>query len=164
MGMVLCLRLASSDDISRLTAAPDQIYDFIVSEEGYHSGGSLEFDKEWHAVHFLLTKSAGSTDNPLSILLGSGTELGPDHGYGPAWLTSADKLAEFSDAISKVSNETLIAEYDSVQLVQEEVYLGETLNEEGPEALEFLIEHVDKLRKYAAYGKSINSALFSVIT
>jgi Domain of unknown function (DUF1877) len=164
MGMVMCLRLASPTDVARLFDSPDDIFDFVNSEEGYRSEESLDFDKEWHAVHFLLTKSGGATDNPLSLLIGNHPEVGPDHGYGAAWLAPAEALAAFHDALAIESNEALVAAYDSAAMVAEDVYIAETLHEEGEEALGFLLQHVDRLRVFAARGKAAGSAMFGLLT
>jgi Domain of unknown function (DUF1877) len=162
--MVMCLRLASPDDVDRLVGSPDDVFDFVNSDEAYQSGTSLDFDKEWHAVHFLLTKSGGATDDALSLLIGNHPEVGPDHGYGPAWLAPAEKLAAFHDALAVISNEALAAAYDSAAMVAEDVYIADTLHEEGEESVGFLLEHVDKLRTFSARGKATGSAMFGLLT
>ncbi len=164
MGMVMCLRLASPADVDRLKGAPDEIYDFVNDESAYKSGESLDFDKEWHAVHFLLTQSGGATDDALSLLIGNNSEIGPDHGYGPAWLISAEKLAAFHDALARVSNTTLAESYDSAAMVADDVYIADVLHEEGEEALGFLLAHVDRLREFSARGKAVGSAVFGLLT
>ncbi|WP_252492921.1 DUF1877 family protein, partial [Escherichia coli] len=82
MGMVVYLYRATADEVAGLAAAPDMVHETIFAED---AGERLvDFDKAWHALHFMLTGDAGSTDHPLSILVGTDEELiGTDeHGFG----------------------------------------------------------------------------------
>jgi hypothetical protein len=164
MGMVWVSTLASDQQVADLRREPAGIYDFVNSEEAYNTGAQIDLDKQWHAVHFLLTGSAEATDSPLSIILGNFEEVGPDIAYGPSWLIPRESLAAFHEAISDLSNEDLAKRYDPRAMVKEQVYIAEALAEEGDEALQFLLEDVERLRAFAAKGAAESMNAFGLIT
>ena len=164
MSMVWVLALASDEQGAALRADPSGIYDFVNGDESYGSHRSLDLDKQWHAVHFLLTGSAGATDNPLSLIIGNFEEIGPDNGYGAAWFVPKGFIAEFDRALSAQSNAEIAARYDAAAMVREEVYIADVLEEEGDEGLQFLIEDIERLRTFAHRAAAEGANAFGLIT
>jgi hypothetical protein len=164
MGMVWVMTRASDDEAATLRDDPASIYDFINSTAAYESGRGLDLDKQWHAIHFLLTGSAGATSSPLSLILGTFEEVGPDHGYGPAWFVPNASLVALNEALGALTDEQWARKYDSALAVEEQVYLAETLEEEGEEALEFLAADIKRLRAFVADAATAGDHAFAVIT
>jgi hypothetical protein len=164
MGMVWVSRLASDFEVARLRRNPDTIFDFVNSAEAYGTGDQIDLEKHWHAIHFLLTGSAGSTESPLSMILGNFEELGPDFGYGPAWLAPRDLLRGFHAALSSVSQEDLAARYDPDAMVRAQVYIAHSLADEGEEGLQFLLEDIERLRAFATKGAAGSMNAVGLIT
>ncbi|WP_066648257.1 MULTISPECIES: YfbM family protein [Sphingomonas] len=164
MGMVWVLATASDEQVATLRADPSGLYDFVNSEEAYESGRSLELDKQWHAVHFLLTGSAGATDDPLSLIIGTFEEIGPDNGYGPAWFVPKRFIGEFDRTLSAQSNAEIAARYDAAAMVREDVYIADALEEEGEEGLQFLMEDIDRLRTFVTRAAAEGANAFGLIT
>lgn len=164
MGMVWVMARASDSDVAALRATPDAIYDFVNSEEADAAGRSFDLDKEWHAVHFLLTGSPDVVRGPLGLILGEFEEVGPDHGYGPAWLIPAEALRAFNDALSMHSDEEWARRYDAAAAISGKVYLAETLADEGEEAIGFLQADVARLRSFVSAAVDANDNAFALIT
>jgi hypothetical protein len=164
MGMVWVARLANDLEVARLRRNPDTICDFVNSAEAYATGDTIDLEKHWHAIHFLLTGSSGATESPLSMILGNFEEVGPDYGYGPAWFAPRDVLQGFHAALSSLSQEDLAARYDPDAMVRAQVYIAHSLADEGEEGLKFLLEDIERLRAFAAKGAAGSMNAFGLIT
>lgn len=164
MGMVWLMTRASDAQMAEQFADPSHVYDFVNSDEGDQAGRVLDLDKQWHAVHFLLTGSAGPTDNPLSLIVGRFEEIGPDNGYGAAWFIPKEALTAFDRALAGLTDEQWAARYDAVAAVAEQVYLAETLQDEGDEVLTFLADDIARLRAFVAAAVRVGDNAFAVIT
>lgn len=164
MGMVWVARLADDARTAQIMANPNSAYDFINSAGSADGESIVDLDKEWHAVHHLLTGSTEPADVPLSLILGNFEEVGADNGYGPAWFVPPHALRAFSEALSSLDEAELRKRYDPGAMVQEQVYIGEMYRDEGEEGLGFLLERVDELRQFAARGVSAGMGAFAVIT
>ncbi len=164
MGMIWVMARASDHEVAALRADPESIYDFVYSEEAHTAGRSIDLDKEWHAVHFLLTGTADVVNGPLGLILGMFEEVGPDHGYGPAWFIPAKAVCAFHTALSAHSDEEWARRYDAAAAVSDQVYLAEALADEGEEALGFLQADVARLRAFVSAAVDANDNAFALIT
>ena len=150
MGMVIYLRRASSADISRLRVDPAD-WETFAFEEGQSGVDLIEFDKAWHALHFMLTGSAGGTGNPLGIIAEDGEMLGTDeHGFGGFSVISPSQMQAFHEALQKLSDSELEGRYDPTTMAREDVYLADLFVDEGAEALEYVMQGVPDLRRFSA--------------
>ena len=150
MGMVAYLCRASADEVGAVRNNPDSVDDFIFDDA--RAGRCVDFDKAWHALHFMLTGEAGSTDHPLNLLVASDPELeGTDElGFGGYWLTEPDRVRRFSAALSEISDVDLAGRYDPAAMVAEDIYLSDVFEDEGLEALPYVLQGVAGLRRLAA--------------
>ncbi|GAA4040646.1 YfbM family protein [Parerythrobacter jejuensis] len=164
MGMVWVARLADDGEVASIRANPDGAYDFIQPEEGWETAPIIDLDKEWHAIHFLLTQSAGPTNDPLSLILGDFEEIGEDNGYGPVFYIPNQSLKAFSNMAKALSESELKKRYDTQAMVEQQIYLGEMYHEEGEEGLNFLTQRLDELKEFAAKAASGDLSAFAVIT
>lgn len=164
MGMVWVMARASDEEAAALRSDPASIDDFVNSIEAYDSGRAIDLDKQWHGVHFMLTGSAGATNSPLSLIIGGFEEVGPDNGYGAAWFVPKASIAKFDRALAIVTDEQLAAQYDPAAMVDEQVYLADMFQEEGAEALQFLLEDIARLRTFVAEAAASGDNAFALIT
>jgi hypothetical protein len=165
--MVWVARLANQDQTAEIMADPNSAYDFINPEQGYGEGGAadvLDLDKEWHATHHLLTGSAERVEDPLGLILANFEEVGEDNGYGPAWYVSPDRLRAFHEALAALDAASLRGGYDPDAMAREQVYLGDTFQDEGEEGLGFLLDRIEALRRFAARAVASGSGAFVVVT
>ncbi|MEM6586593.1 MAG: YfbM family protein [Pseudomonadota bacterium] len=163
MGMVWIARQADENEVAAVRSDPDSVMDFLDPED-WDTAPIIDLDKEWHALHFLLTQSAGPTSDPLSLVLGNHEEIGEDVGYGPAFLISAKSVKAFSEAVQTIDEAALKQRYDTKAMVAQQVYLGESYDHEGEQGLEFLTDRLNELRDFAAKATAGGFGLIAVIT
>ena len=150
MGMVIYLRRASPADIARLTSDAADWEDFAF-EQGDPVADLIDFDKAWHALHYMLTVAEYDTVNPLGIIAGNGEMFGTDeNGYGGFSIISPDAMAAFNTALSALSDEALAKRYDPAAMAKADIYLSDVFLDEGNEALEYVVQGLPRLRIFAA--------------
>lgn len=149
MSMVVYLRRSSPDEVARLEQNPDAVDDLFFGDD--FSVKSVNFDKAWHALHFMLTGNSGSVDAPLNLLVASDAELrGTDElGLGGYWLADPDRVQRFASALSELSDETIASRYDPVTLKAEHVYLSDVFEDEGTKVLPYVLQAMPALRSLA---------------
>jgi Domain of unknown function (DUF1877) len=145
MGMVLYLRRMVDDAVPD---DPEAFYeDFFFSEEAEAAGDLIDFDKAWHALHFLLTGSADETDDPL-CLYGRGRPIAEDNGYGPPLLMSAEEMRAFHDAFAVLSDDELRRRYDPKAMLSAGIYMADALVD-GAEGWDYVSQGIPALRRFA---------------
>jgi hypothetical protein len=175
MGMVWIARLADDEQTAGLRANPDTLADFISGEEldwstvperqkALDPEVPFDVDKQWHAIHYLLTGSADPVDHPLGVIMGIFEEVGEDEGYGPPWFISAAQLKASHDALLGLSDDELRRRYDPQAMVRDDVYIAGALVEEGAEGLGFLLKDIQRLRAFVRAGAERSLNAFAFIT
>jgi hypothetical protein len=164
MGMVWVATLTTDQELMAVRQSPDSAYDYVNSDSAYQSGRQIDLDKQWHGVHHLLTGSAGATDDPLSIIIGGFEEVGPDNGYGPAWIIPAEAIASCHARLSLLGDDELRTRFDPQAMAIENVYLADLFIEEGDEALGFLMEDIRRLRAFVAKAAAQSLNAIALIT
>jgi Domain of unknown function (DUF1877) len=131
-----------------------------VNDETLQNGElyeSLELDKAWHGLHFLLSGSASQGAEPSQFLL-SGTLL-PEVSEQVA-VHRHSAVEAFSKFLQSVSNDVLAARYDPRRMQELEIYPEIWTDEEG---LSFILRLVDPLRAFIARHASLGHAMLVVI-
>lgn len=77
-----------------------------------------ELDKQWSAVHFLLTGKVEPFNSPLSWAIFGERRVAPNLGYGGDYV-SARATAKIARAFQDYSLERLLSEYTPEQLVEQ---------------------------------------------
>ena len=160
MGMVLYVRRLGEDAIP---GDPDEFGEFFFDEGAEDAGDLIDFDKAWHALHFVLTGSADGTDSPLSLLLGKGEPAGEDGGYGPPLLVSAAEMRQFHEALAGLSDEDLRQRYDPRAMLAADVYLADALAEEE-DGWDYVAQGIPALRRLAERCAQQNSGAIIFIS
>ena len=98
------------------------------SDELRSSDRYLSIDKDWHALHALLT---GEISNPSSIqpvppplgnVVMGGTETPFDSTYGKVRFLKPEEVREVADALSQISVQDLQSPFDPIAFTKSEVY------------------------------------------
>lgn len=164
MGMVLYLRPVVESEAQAIADDSEQFEDFMFSEEADEGEGVVDFDKAWHAVHFLLTGSAGATDSPLSVIIGPGEPVGHDVGFGPPDLISPEQIRALRDALRTVSDDQLRERYNPKAMADAQVYLADAFIEEPTdESWEYVAQGLPAFRMFAENAASRGLAAFRMI-
>lgn len=154
MSMMACVVMAQDGQLEQLLEDPDGIDDFLDEEPT-----TLELEKAWHGLHWLLTGSADGGDPPLCFLLMGGEPVGDvDMGYGPARALSSELVARWSAALSAIAPDELAERFDAQAMVDAEIYPGNWLNEEVDE-LEYLMQAFESLREFVSKASEKRSGL-----
>jgi hypothetical protein len=92
------------------TAAPDLFIDdgllghAATGSSPSISRATLDVDKAWHGLHYVLTGSEWAADSVLGQIVLGGTELGEDDlGYGPARYLTPDEVVRSSSALAELT-------------------------------------------------------------
>ncbi len=151
MGMVLYLRRVTQKglDVLATTTDPDSFQDLYFHDAAQRNGDIVDFDKAWHALHFLLTEEIGSSDHPLGIMLHEGEPVGQDFGYGSATLVPATMMQSFNNALRELSDEQIKFKFDEITKWPEDVYFGDWFDEEGSEGWDYIEQALPDLRSFA---------------
>lgn len=116
MGLLTCIHAATSDDLLRFTGDPDALMDFFETAED-----TVDLDKAWHAIHFLLTGSPSETIFPLGFILGGGFQLGGDD-YDDVRYFTPEQVAIISSSLAEHPVEALLARYDGRAMGAADIY------------------------------------------
>lgn len=125
MGIVCELRQIDASEIDPLLANPDQIEDLMDPAEygSEEQGSSVDLDKSWHAIHYLLTGTADEGTPPLSYLLYGGEDVGDiDLGYGPARVLRPPEVQSFDTALSNISSEEMRRRFNPKAMMAADIY------------------------------------------
>ena len=96
-------------------------------QRGREDTSRTDLDKEWHALHFLLTgESSMDTEHrpndPLHNVVMGGYETELVTGYGPARLLEVDDVSAIAEALGQVSVEDLRRRFSAEAFNAEEIY------------------------------------------
>lgn len=146
MGMVGCFTAISEMNLQRLQDDPDIIEQFIDPDDGASTPPpSLDVDKAWHGIHYLLTGTAYGGDEPLSLAVIGGEEIGPEVGYGSARFLTPSQVSRVASALAEVSTEDLKKRFNPQDMTAKEIYPDDIWVRDGDVALDYLLEWYEPL-------------------
>jgi hypothetical protein len=150
MGMVMYLRRASPSDVAALRTNPAGLSDFAF-EQG-DVADLVDFDKAWHALHFLLTGAPYDTDSPLGIIAGEAEKVSDGELVGDeCWIITPDAMKAFDSAFRQIDRSALASRYDISAMMEHDIYLADAFEEDGDEdALDYILQGVPALRRFSA--------------
>ncbi|MEN3747149.1 YfbM family protein [Sphingomonas sp. HF-S3] len=149
MGMVVYLRRLTAEQLKGIQENPEDLERFVFS--GEDGTEVIDFDKAWHALHFMMTGNAGMTSHPLSVLVADDRNMiGTDElGLGGYWLLDPQRVDQFARTLEQLSDDDLIKTFDPTRMVADNVYLSEFFVEEAEEALPYIMQGVPRFRAFA---------------
>ena len=96
MGMIWVGYRREEEAARRILEDADLVDELLESDDDVTS---VDLDKAWHGIHWLLTGSAGPGTEVVSSAIFGGEPLGEDLGYGPGRLLSAQSVAAVAAAL-----------------------------------------------------------------
>jgi len=147
MGMICSIHAATEDDMRRFSGNVDDLFEFFEESED-----TIDLDKSWHAIHFLLTGSVWEGEPPLNFIIGGGTSIeDSDGGYGEARFFRKAEVAAISSSLAAISVESLLARYDGKALTAADIYPSIWARpDEQEENLNYIRENYSELQTYLA--------------
>ncbi|MFN8507388.1 MAG: YfbM family protein [Dehalococcoidia bacterium] len=113
--------------------------------DGLEGAPTLDIDKAWHGLHFLLTGSVDESPGPLGDAVMGGREFGPDLGYGPMRSLDAARVAETSAALDALTAAEVEARYEASAMERAGVYPG---GWSSPGSRQWLLETFEDVRGF----------------
>lgn len=97
---------------------------WAIIDAGRAAPESVDLDKAWHGIHWLLTGDVAGGDRPLADAIFGGEEFGEDADYGrPRWL-DATRTSAVSQALTAVDVADLRDRFDPDTMLEEGIYPG----------------------------------------
>lgn len=125
------------------------------------AGHSVSLDKAWHGLHYLLCGRLEPSAGPLGQAVFGGSDIGEDHGYGPARWFDPAQVAEMAGALRSPGLEkTLRARFDAAAMTELGVYPGSW---DAAEDRTWLIEAFRTLRDFYAAASRAKHAVVTLI-
>jgi hypothetical protein len=157
-GMRMSLYVLSADEARALTPAK-----VVALLEETSDSRTLDIDKAWHGIHYLLTGSGNPTRDVRSLAIFGGKEVGDDLGYGPARLLSPAEVKEIARVLKDESVEKLSSRYDPKKMEKLQIY-PEIWVRDGKEAFDYLAKYYRKLAAFYEKAAASGSAMLLVIS
>ncbi len=183
MSMLFSLRRISKEQANSLAQDSGDIYFFLHGNDPYEppkgffqkllgskketkshrkwnppeDGSILDLDKNWHVIHYLLSRTPWEGPMPQASLMG-GTELGNvDVGYGPARLLDSQQIKEFLSYLGSLSEIEFGTGVTASELEENEIYGAyPEWSSEDPKAL---WEYVEELKAFLSRAKSAEESV-----
>lgn len=157
MEMLCTLRSATEAQREALLKAPERLEAFLDDEEDFgDTEGSkfleLDIGETWHGLQYLLTETAWEGTAPLDFLVRGGEDVGDiPSDEGTARIFRPAEVKKLSEALQKLSLDTLRKRFDTGTLQRLDIYPGmwdEPPDDEDP--LEELLSYFAELRKFVS--------------
>lgn len=159
MGMVWVGYRREESEAKELLEEPEGVDELLESDD---DDTSVDLDKAWHGLHWLLTTSVDTVPgDPLSDVIFGGEGVGEDLGYGPPRLLRAARVQVVADALARVDRASLRARMDSEAMEAAEVY--PMIWDEDDVFDSYLGPAYDSLRDFYAAAAGANEAVIQTL-
>jgi hypothetical protein len=146
MGMIGYFAAIDASALAGIQADPSLMEEFLYPDDGdSEPENSLDVDKSWHAIHYMLTGTADGGHGPLAMTVLGGEELGDDMGMGPARFLSPQQVKEVADALAKLTLEQFANNYKPAEMTAMQIYPDVIWERDGQEGLDYVIENFQQL-------------------
>jgi len=125
-----------------------------VPPDDYQPGSrqpTIDFDKAWQPLHYLLTGAAWDGDEPACFITSGGEQLGDEElGYSSIRALSPAQVRQFDAVLHQLTHEELRQRYDPERMVALGIYATKSglLGAHAQKELESLLELFDQLRAF----------------
>jgi hypothetical protein len=157
MSMIGYLRLVSESVVDGLAHFDDEEIAEYLFPDDESSDETLDIDKAWHAVHFLLCGSADPGPSTFASAILGGDPVGPDLGYGPTRYLSAERVREVAAALETIGRSELEKRYDADALNSDCIY--PEMWDTEPGVLDFIGGNYENVRELYMRGRENGQAM-----
>ena len=131
----------------------DVLYPDPEPEE--YAAKSLDIDKTWHVIHFLLNDHPLEGKSPLfEAVLGGEPLSEEDVGYGPARYLRPAQVSATAEALQRISSEQLWSRYEESRVRQADIYWTD-----DPESKSYALENYQALREFFVAAAQAKEAM-----
>jgi hypothetical protein len=161
MSMIGSFLQLSPTELQMLIDDPSLVESFIYPDGEEHPS-SIDVDKAWHGIHFMLTGDAWGGGPPLCNVVLGGTEIGDDIGYGPARYITADEVRAAADVLRELPSKEFARRFDSAAMSENEIY--PEIWDEVQESLDYLMSNYELVRDYYSAAASKGNAMLKYLS
>jgi hypothetical protein len=159
MSMIAVFKQITPEQLNELIANPDLVEELIFNEE--EDDDSIDIDKAWHGIHFLLNNDPWDGEEPLKFTILGKYEIGEDVGYGPAHYLTSEDVKTITKALSNISAEALKSKFDADKMIKADIYPSVW---EEEDVVEYLIEYYKVLVDYYNDAAEKGNAMLMSLT
>jgi hypothetical protein len=142
MGMIGTFVAVAPSRLVQLIAEPDTVIGFLFPDEDVEPPNSLDVDKAWQGLHFLLTGHPWEGDPPLALAVLGGTDLETEDDEITIRYLTPDQVRRVADALRVTPRSQLEVNFHPAALKAADIYpsLGTR-----PEDQEYVLSYYDEL-------------------
>ncbi|MEZ0205581.1 YfbM family protein [Ideonella sp.] len=149
MGMAAFFAAVSPTELARLQADPSLVEEFLFPDDGdSEPDNSMDVDKAWHAIHFMLTGTADAGAEPWSLAVLGGEPIGDDLGDGPARFLTPAQVRQVAEALSALPIDEFAARYAPAAMEAAQIYPDGIWMRDGDDALDYVLENYAPLVQF----------------
>ena len=137
---------------------PDLVDDLLESDD---DDTSVDLDKAWHGLHWLLTAGGGDPEGALSDVIFGGQGIGEDLGFGPARVLATDRVQAVAQALAQLEVTSLRSRMDAKAMEAAEVY--PMIWDEDDVFDSYLAPAYHRLRGFYSAAATANEAVIQTI-
>lgn len=130
------------NEAAELARSPQGMEFLLESDDD----SSVDLDKAWHGIHWLLSGSPDPTDEVTSEVIFGGDPVGEDLGYGPARLLAPERVKVVASALRDLPADELRQRVDLTAMSDAELYPD--IWDETDVFDEYLAPSYDQLRSF----------------
>jgi hypothetical protein len=146
MGMIGCFAAIDAKTLAAIQEDPSLMEDFLYPDDGdSEPENSLDVDKAWHAIHYMLNGTADGGDGPLALTVLGGEELGDDMGMGPARFLTPAQVKSVADALGKLTAEDFSGRFNPREMTELQIYPDVIWERDGQEGLDYVVHYFQQL-------------------
>lgn len=159
MGVAACFAAISPALVQRFMDDPDAIQDYLFPEDGETDPAhSMDVDKAWHGIHYMLTGQAEGGEAPLAWAIMGGKEVGDDIGLGPARLLTHVQVSMIAEALP--DEDAFKAAFDPQAMQAAGIYPDTIWMRDGTSARDYVLEYYrDLVAFYRAAAQRVDGAV-----
>lgn len=157
--MVCELRQLQANYARKLADNPDDFLAYFdaaaeddLAEEA--QGEYIDLDKAWHGLHYLLTGTAWSSQEPACYLVAGGEQIGDeeehDIGYGTARLLSPVQVAAFASVVAILTPAEIQKRLNPQEMTRLEIYpeVWSRVSQDAQDNYGYLVEYATELQGF----------------
>jgi hypothetical protein len=122
--MAFVARMLTADEADRARSDDEYVEDLLFEDDPCDDPDirTVDLDKSWHGIHWLLTGTSYGTDGPMAGAIFGGVEIGEDLGYGAARLLDPEVVAGVAAALEPLDADTLSNRMDAAAMTAADLY------------------------------------------
>ena len=161
MSMVLYLKSVKPKEPEVYRSEITDIHAFMF--ESRDEKDLVDFDVEFMALHYVVSKTGDLEELTQLILYGKGAApVSEDGGYGPAYYVGPTRIAKFASALGKFTNEEIRQHFDSKDMV--DAYVGYYFTGDDEKDWNGLSTRIDDLRTFVDHCKANQFAIIGLVS